>query len=199
MTTLFDQNGFCLNAGNVVIYNFSPLTREFINPSEEYIPVGVSLPAASTLHAPPDERPGYAICWDGDNSLWEYIEDNRGQIIYSMSDASLQTVVSTIGPVPDGYTLLVPATVWDVFTDGKWVTSTEKRLSALSAELQTKRNNLITHASAEIAWLSDAVELSESQPGEEELLKDWKLYRISLSRLDLSDPDAVVFPTLPGE
>lgn len=81
------------------------------------------------------------------------------------------------------------------------LTLVEPKSIALSDEQiiyqnQAIKNSLIGEANEKIAVLQDAIDLDLQKPGEEEQLKQWKKYRILLTRVDTSDINAV-FPEKP--
>ncbi|PBU89677.1 phage tail protein, partial [Escherichia coli] len=47
-----DENGFATEAGFITVYNYNGETREYISTSNEYLAVGVGIPACSCLDAP---------------------------------------------------------------------------------------------------------------------------------------------------
>ena len=61
---------------------------------------------------------------------------------------------------------------------------------------QTMKISLINEANEKIAVLQDIIDLDMQESNEEEQLKNWKKYRILLTRIDVSDIDAV-FPEKP--
>ncbi|OCG21152.1 hypothetical protein A9G11_08415 [Gilliamella sp. wkB108] len=61
---------------------------------------------------------------------------------------------------------------------------------------QTMKNALITKANEKIAVLQDIIDLDMQESNEEEQLKQWKKYRILLTRVDTSDIK-VIFPAKP--
>lgn len=66
------------------------------------------IPANSTTVAPPEEQAGKARVWNG--SLWEYVTDNRGKTMYSVTDSRQTSTMSNIlgADVPEGWTLTPP-------------------------------------------------------------------------------------------
>ncbi|ELS8084381.1 TPA: tail fiber assembly protein, partial [Escherichia coli] len=48
-------------AGDVTVYNYDGETQEYISTSNEYLAVGVGIPACSCLDAPGTHKAGYAI------------------------------------------------------------------------------------------------------------------------------------------
>ncbi|AVV37364.1 tail fiber assembly protein [Pantoea vagans] len=62
----------------------------------------------------------------------------------------------------------------------------------------SNRLSLMGKASDVIAPLQDAVDLGDSTPYEDALLKNWKQYRVALNRLDLSTAPDIQWPKIPG-
>ena len=61
---------------------------------------------------------------------------------------------------------------------------------------ESKKQQLINEAIQKIALLQDIIDLDMQESNEEEQLKQWKKYRILLTRVDASDINAV-FPEKP--
>lgn len=198
MNANFDFNGLCILPGAVIIYNYSPDTREYTSTTEENIPFGVSLPACSTLEPPPEKNEGYTVCRNSAGTAWEQVEDHRGKTLYRMSDQT-QVVMSVPGEVPEGYTLLAPDSAYDVWHGSSWVTDNDKKNAALAAMVAQQKASLLSRANDEIAWLQDAVDLNQATESETQRLNDWKTYRIALNRTDLTDPVPVSWPSVPVE
>jgi len=72
----------------------------------------------------------------------------------------------------------------------------ENRLHAITLNMAVK-SELMSQASAAIAPLQDAVDLGDSTEAEIESLKLWKLYRVSLSRIDSNTPENISWPEQP--
>lgn len=68
-------------AGNITVYNYDGETREYISTSNEFLAIGVGIPAYSCLDAPGTHKAGYAICRSMDLNSWEYVPDHRGEIV----------------------------------------------------------------------------------------------------------------------
>ncbi len=107
------------------IYNLAKLTNEYVGSEQAKIDpmatasVGLDqylIPANATIVPPPEAQAGYARCFiDG---LWVQVEDHRGQTVYSTSDAS-PSVMSELGAIPDGQTLLEPCE-YPIWTGVAW-------------------------------------------------------------------------------
>lgn len=63
---------------------------------------------------------------------------------------------------------------------------------------EAKRASLMAGASVAISPLQDAVDLGDSTPEEEALLKKLKQYRIELNRLDISKAPDISWPVKPA-
>lgn len=61
---------------------------------------------------------------------------------------------------------------------------------------KAKQNSLVSEANEKIAVLQDTIDLEMQEDNEEEQLKQWRKYRILLTRVDTSDIN-VVFPEKP--
>ena len=80
-----------------------------------------------------------------------------------------------------------------VATIGDKVVTAEEKI----ALLESRRQQLLRDAASQISLLSDVAELDND--AEAKTLADkWRLYRVELYKLDLSDPDAALWPPLPG-
>lgn len=113
------------------IYVFDAESREFLR-SEEAFPDPLEsraqgrevwlLPANAIFTAPPEAKPGHAVCWNG--STWEYREDHRqsrdkGGVIVKGSGTpfwmpgdtwqSPARYMAELGPLPEGALLEKPA------------------------------------------------------------------------------------------
>lgn len=62
-------------------------------------------------------------------------------------------------------------------------------------EINSKKVRLINEAAAVIATLQDAVDLSIATNQEIESLREWKIYRVLLNRVDPNEPDWPLKPT----
>lgn len=63
---------------------------------------------------------------------------------------------------------------------------------------ENQKSSLMTEAALAVSPLQDAVDLGDSNPAEEALLKSWKQYRVILNRLDLSKAPDISWPVKPS-
>ncbi|MBC3994328.1 tail fiber assembly protein [Morganella morganii] len=67
----------------------------------------------------------------------------------------------------------------------------------LVAAAESEKQYLMTEAGAKISVLQDAVDFGMATPEEESALKEWKIYRVLLNRVDPSLGADVAWPTPP--
>ena len=194
MAVVFDENGHASVAGTIRVFHYVSDTGEYRGWSDEYIPVGVSLPGSSTPIDPGDEIVGHAWVFDG--KAWSSQEDHRGEIVYS-TDTRNPVKVVYLGAIHAGFTIVAPATPYDKWDGTQWVTDSDAQHSAdVSAAVQ-KKNILRTVADEDIAWLQDAVDAGIATDEETALLASWKTYRVQLMRIDTSKAPDIEWPTPP--
>lgn len=79
-----------------------------------------------------------------------------------------------------------------------WVDAPAPTKEELIYQAESRKQVLIAEATIVIAPLQDAVDLGMATPEEESALKEWKEYRVLLSRVDTSLGADVVWPTPPA-
>lgn len=194
MTVVFDNAGHASVAGNIRVYHYFRETGEYRGWSDEYIPVGVSLPGCSTTIEPGADIDGHVWVFDG--TEWISQENHRGETVFSTETGAPQ-IVNYIGAIRDGYVSVVPATEFDQWNGKKWVTNLEAQHAAAVQDATIKRSALRVSADAEIAWLGDAVDADIATENEKKLLAEWKKYRVLLMRISLDDAPAIEWPPVP--
>ncbi|EPU9086285.1 tail fiber assembly protein [Enterobacter ludwigii] len=83
---------------------------------------------------------------------------------------------------------------YPVLTDPKPLTPEQ-----LQQQAKAQQSALMNAAGDAIAPLQDAVDLDEATEEELALLKEWKKYRVTLNRLDLSTAPDITWPVPPEE
>ncbi|MCL6409112.1 tail fiber assembly protein, partial [Dickeya dadantii] len=78
-----NENGLAINTGWITVYHVSPVTREYLSASYEYVMQGVGLPADSYADEPELPPVGQALRRSADRKAWEQVQDYRGQTVYS--------------------------------------------------------------------------------------------------------------------
>ncbi|MEC9929806.1 tail fiber assembly protein [Escherichia marmotae] len=141
-----------VQAGNIIVYNYDGATREYISTSNEYLAVGVGIPAYSCLDAPGTYKAGYAICRSVDLNSWEYVPDHRGEIVYSTETRESKEITAP-GDYPENTTTIAPLTPYDEWDGEKWVTDTEAQHSAAVDAAEVQCQSLIDAAMASISLI----------------------------------------------
>ncbi|PTJ07350.1 phage tail protein, partial [Staphylococcus succinus] len=139
-------------AGNIPVYNYDGETREYISTSNEYLSVGVGIPACSCLDAPATHKADYAICRSTDFNSWEYVPDHRGEIVYNTETGDAKEITAP-GDYPENTTTIAPLTPYDKWDGEKWVTDTEAQHGAAVEVAEAQRQSLIDAAMASISLI----------------------------------------------
>lgn len=181
MSPVFDDNGHATTAGDLRVYYFDPLTREFIGFSDEYIYEGVSIPGNSTITEPGANKKGKVQVYTG--SAWEQKEDHRGELSYSTENLHSK-YIDYIGAVQDGYTLKAPSTIFDKWDGSKWVTDTDAQSAAQMAEINILKQSLISEATNMIATFQQAKDDGYIDDADLPKLEAWQKYRYALTKVD---------------
>lgn len=194
---LFGKDGLSVTEGWIAVYSASRDSREYIGVNNEYIALGVSLPANGYSDSPvlPTE-PDKAVRRTATGDAWEIVTDLRGKTAYS-TETGQPGEINFIGELPDILTLLAPNTDFDKWNGAKWVTDKVLQKAAAVREAEEKKTRLLNAAAANIAPLQDAVDTELATDEEKEQLIAWKTYRVLLNRVDTSKAPDIEFPQPP--
>lgn len=153
-----------------------------------------TLPPDNALRIAPEFKKGYWPCEK--NGKWILVEDHREKMVYNIETKEAKKI-DYLGDIKDGYTLIEPFEFckWDIEAK-KWVLDEDAKNEHLIKNNQNLKNSLINEANEKIAVLQDIIDLDMQEANEEAQLKQWKKYRILLTRVDASDINAV-FPQKP--
>lgn len=192
-------------AGNVTVYNYDGKTREYIYTSNEYLAVGVGIPAHSCLDAPGTHKDGYAICRSMDLNSWEYVPDHRGEIVYSTETGDAKEI-TVPGDYPENTTTISPLTPYDKWDGDKWVTDTEAQRCAAVAAAESQRETRLGRAREQLIVGQTKLLCGRALSNDEQAsLNAWLNYTDALNALDFTrinngtDVDAIEWPVAPDE
>ncbi len=108
--TTLNKNGIATKAGEITVYNFDLITREYLAESVEFLAVGVGIPANSCTDAPVEGKDGFAVCRKASLDGWEYVPDHRGETVYDTQTG--QTIeITSPGEYADNVTTIAPSTL----------------------------------------------------------------------------------------
>lgn len=191
----FNENGFAIERFDVVVHCFNPETLEFTESYMTTIPQGLGLPAHSTLIEPTPEKPGEARLFSVEKGQWLYIEDNRGKVYYTKAHGH-EAVITAFGSVSTDLTEKPRPSQYHHWDEnaGDWVHDDSAALADKVAEATMKRDQLMAKASGELTMLGYGQDLRGLTADEYKRMTALKRYAFDLYRLDLSDPDNVVWP-----
>ncbi|HFT5288361.1 TPA: tail fiber assembly protein [Escherichia coli] len=184
-------------AGNIPVYNYDGETREYISTSNEYLSVGVGIPACSCLDAPGTHKAGYAICHSTDFNSWEYVPDHRGEIVYNTETGDAKEITAP-GDYPENTTTIAPLTPYDKWDGEKWVTDTEAQHGAAVEVAEAQRQSLIDAAMASISLIQLKLQagrkLMQAETTRLNIVLD---YIDAVTATDTSTAPDVIWPELP--
>ncbi|CAH3485508.1 Prophage tail fiber assembly protein TfaE [Enterobacter cloacae] len=185
MTNAILKNGYASKAGVITTYNYDAVTGEYTGSSDEYLPVGVGLPAHSTNIMPLADKTGHAVVFSQNG--WEYIADRRGETVYS-TITGLAVMVNYLGNIAEGFTPVAPSTPFDKWNGVAWVTDTDAQSAALLAENNAIKNTLLMEARQIIEPLKYAADGGYIDDADKPRLIEWQRYLYVLSKVDPSKP-----------
>ena len=179
------DNGWAASDGWASAHCTNTATGEYTATSDVWVSAGTGLPAGAYLDAPPAKEPGKAIVRTA--ARWALLADHRGATAYHKQTRE-PSVIIEIGELPATLTLLMPQSQFDTWNEqtGAWVKNTVAEQQSLTTQAQQQKNARLAEASGMIATLQDAVDLAMATPAEEASLLDWKRYRVTLTRLDVT-------------
>ena len=85
------------------------------------------------------------------------------------------------------------------YVNGEWVEDAAKKAAYQQRIINMNKltiSNLLEEANNNISMLQDAIDLDMQEGNEEKRIKEWKRYRILLTRLDTNNID-IKFPSKP--
>ncbi|UDJ83713.1 tail fiber assembly protein [Kosakonia oryzae] len=195
-SAVLDKAKIATTAGNITVYGFSAQTGEFTGSSEEFLAIGVGLPAGSTDIAPGAVAEGCVAIFTG--SSWEQQEDHRGETAYSTADLSASTV-DYIGPLKDGFVATAPATPYDRWNGSAWITDAEAQQVAAVQDAQALRQQHIDTAMSSISVIQLKLQAGRTLNDEEKNRLDQVLdYIDAINAIDLSSAPNITWPTQPA-
>lgn len=196
MKPVFDENGLAVESGDIRCFYYDPETGEYSGWSDEFINIGVSMPGNSTNIDPGDEVSGMVAVFNGD--AWKQQEDHRGETVFSTADSSRVTV-DYIGEIRDGFTTAAPATPYDKWDEGEWITDTDAQQKANIAASEAEKQVRIDRANAYInskQWPGKAA-LGRLKDAEKEQYNLWLDYFDALEAVDTSSAPDINWPLAP--
>jgi hypothetical protein len=117
-----------------------------------------------------DDIPGDAI---------EITEEQYHQLLTALNDNCI---------IFDNLTVSEPRpSQFHLWKNGAWIENVEEKNKYIASENIKKKSNLLAEADKKIAILQDIIDLDMQESNEIEQLKNWKKYRILLTRVDTNN------------
>lgn len=183
-------------AGNITVYNFDGVTREYFSSSVEYLAIGVGLPANSCTDTPPQVKTGKAICRSAGNSDWEYLADHRGETVYN-TETGEPVEITVPGDYPTGTTMQAPTTPYDKWDGSTWVTDADAQQAAQVAKADQQKKLLLESASLAISDWKAELGLGIISDEDKASLTDWLAYIKAVKAIDTSTAPDITWPIQP--
>lgn len=192
-----DKNQIATTPGTIIVYNYTGKTREYLSSSVEYLAVGLGLPAYSCIDAPPGLKDGVVVCRTEDFSAWEYVDDHRGDMVYS-KETGQPNIISMLGGYPLNMTLDAPITPYDEWDGEKWVTDIAAQKTGYISEAEQKRQAFLNEANRITADWRTELTLGIISSADKEKLIAWMEYIKAVKAIDTSTAPDLSWPEKPA-
>lgn len=192
---ILDNNRQASTAGWISVYNTDITNREYITKTDEYLMLGVGLPAASYIDEPPIPQVGYAVCRSKEGNAWEQVEDLRGKTAYNT--ITLQsTLITGLGAIDASLTLLAPNTPYDVWSGSEWVTDSAALETAQIDAAVAQKAALISAANLKTQLWQTQLMLGIISDSDKSTLTTWMKYVQAVQALDTTAAE-ITWPSVP--
>ena len=193
---ILDKDNIASTAGDITVFNYDGVTREYLFSTVEYLALCVGIPAASCTDAPGIPQDGFAICRTEDFTAWEYQLDHRGETIYSIETGEAITV-SALGDYPEGTTPQAPSSPYDTWNGSEWVMDTAAQHADEVTAADQHKTELLIQAKATIGFWQTELQLGLISDEDKGSLVEWINYIKALRAVDLSTAPNIIWPEQP--
>ncbi|WP_414147540.1 tail fiber assembly protein [Erwinia sp. BNK-24-b] len=194
-TITLDKNGLAKASGTLAVYNFDAQSGEFTGTTGEYLPQGVGVPANACSSAPPVIGAGFvAVYRDGG---WQSVADHRGETVYSITDGSA-TEITAPGDYPADTTTQAPATSYDQWVGGKWVTDMDAQQAAAVQAAEAEKAARIAEANNTTQAWQTQLRLDIITDADKASLTAWMKYVQEVQAVDTTVALDVTWPEKPA-
>lgn len=193
---ILNNEKIATSAGDITVYNYDGVTREYLSSMVEYLAVGVGIPANSCTDAPGKSKDDFAICRTADFTAWEYVVDHRGETVYS-TETGESVIVSLPGEYPEGTTTLAPATPYDTWNGSEWVTDNEAQHKADVEAAEQQKATLLVEAQTTISLWQTELQLGIISDEDKATLIAWMNYIKAVQAVDTSEAPKITWPDKP--
>ncbi|HEJ0094534.1 TPA: tail fiber assembly protein [Citrobacter freundii] len=191
-----NKNGIATKAGDITVYNFDGVTREYLTSTVEFLAVGVGIPANSCTDAPLDAKDGFAVCRVASLDGWEYVADHRGEMVYDTATGQSVYIISP-GDYADDVTTIAPSTPYDKWNGSEWVTDENSQKSGQVREAERQKSALLAEAKNAISLWQTELQLGIISDDDKASLITWMKYIQALNAVDTSTAPDIEWPVKP--
>ncbi|ELM3737230.1 tail fiber assembly protein [Edwardsiella piscicida] len=192
---MLDKNGNAINDIVMTVYGFSRNDHEFIGGYDVRLLSGTGIPSDSTILTPPKEISGKTRIFNG--SAWEYIDDHRGDTVYSTSTGE-SSQVTYLGDIKPGYTLIKPSTPYDAWDGTAWVTDLNAQHAANVELAEQKKSFLLSESQEKIGLWQTELQLGMITDSDKAALIIWMTYIKAVQAVDTSAAPDIAWPPKPA-
>ncbi|MGL5699134.1 MAG: tail fiber assembly protein [Kluyvera sp.] len=189
------SDGWAECSGWAKAYCADHITGEYIGVREVWVSAGTGLPAGAYIDEPPSSIDGKAVVRS--SGLWEHVNDYRGLTCYDTSTLKPSTI-SSLGPVPEGFTIIAPTSKYDVWSGSDWVRDSDAENKAALDYAKSEQSSRIEISGKQISILKPAVDGGYAKPDHKNLLSDWQRYQYEVTQVS-SLPGWPINPEWPHE
>ncbi|HGW9559181.1 tail fiber assembly protein [Escherichia coli] len=191
-----NKNGIATKAGDITVYNFDLITREYLSDSVEFLAVGVGIPANSCTDTPVEKKDGFAVCRKASLDGWEYVADHRGETVYD-TETGQPVEITSPGEYADNVTTIAPSTPYDRWNGSAWVTDEDAQKSGQVMEAKQKKAVLLAEAQSTISLWQTELQLGIISDDDKASLIAWMKYIQALNAVDTSTVPDIEWPVKP--
>ncbi|KKA55745.1 tail fiber assembly protein [Enterobacter roggenkampii] len=191
-----NKNGIASKAGDITIYNYNGMTREYLTSSVEFLAVGVGIPANSCTDAPVEAKDGFAVCRTASLDGWEYVADHRGETVYDTATGQ-PVYITSPGEYADDVTTIAPSTPYDKWNGSEWVTDENAQKSGQVREAERQKSALLAEAQSTISLWQTELQLGIISDDDKTILIKWVKYIQALNAVDTSTVPDIRWPVKP--
>ncbi|EPL7529837.1 tail fiber assembly protein [Morganella morganii] len=180
------------------IYNYHPLTKEFLSEgiadADPLVEDNWLIPAHATTVPVPEIQSGHVPVFDGRE--WQQTEDHRGVNIYDITTAQ-KSEIKELGELPDGVTTIAPDVEFPKWNGKRWVTDNAAKKESDIAAAEAQKQFLISEVHTETEILRAKLALGRIKDDEKALLNAWLDYLDELEAVDVSTAPDIIWPVKP--
>ncbi len=195
-TDLLDEDLLAINSGEIIVYNFDCISREYLSSTTETIAVGVGLPANSCIDAPLDKKDGVVVFRTKNLLAWEYIFYHRGEIDYNKETGSPFTITE-LGEYPKSVTPQKPTSQYDKWNGDSQMEDLATKHEADIANAQKHRQSILDDIEETTSDWRIEMLLGDISDNDKSQLSAWMSYKSAVKAVDVSTAPDVSWPVPP--